>query len=228
MELVPAGVPLSFEVTFDLDNLNVGMSVYDDSGIAPVLVYGPVAMTNVVGNTYRGKFTAVAGKPYVVFKAVYTSNTLAVLDTNYPQASESMIAEYLSGSSGCSVIGYVENGNQEDSCLVDAFVIFTGDDKTMFLKALYESSLDPVNLTACTEIDIALPLADGSFAHRLLSLGQVSIIAPSLLGKFSAQIPSTVSAQLEIGEFQYFDVTFTISGEKTTIRYFKSLTVFER
>lgn len=111
MQLVPAETSLSFEVTFDSPTLYVGMSVYDDSGATPVLVQGPTAMLNVVGNTYRAKFTADVGKSYIIFKAVYTSAALTTLDSNYSQGSESIKAEYVGGSGGGGgtypLIGYV-------------------------------------------------------------------------------------------------------------------------
>jgi hypothetical protein len=115
MEFAPAGVVLSCEVTYDSPSLNVGMSVYDDSGTSPVLILGPIAMGNVVGNTYRGKFTAVNGKNYVIFKAVYTDGTLTVLSSNYSQASETIVAQNLSGGSSapssCAVVGFVNLDN---------------------------------------------------------------------------------------------------------------------
>jgi hypothetical protein len=109
MEIAPADLPCSFEVTFDRNDLNVGMSVYDDTGVTPVLVQGPSAMALVVDYTYRAKFTPLNGRSYIIIKAVYTDNTLSVLDSNYSQGSESIIAQQLSGGSsgGCSIVGYV-------------------------------------------------------------------------------------------------------------------------
>jgi len=97
MELVPAGVELSFEVTFDADDLDVAMSVYDDSGEEPVLLLSPFAMDLVAAglNTYRGKFTPEAGKNYIIVKGVYTDDTFETFDTNYSQGSESVYAQYL-------------------------------------------------------------------------------------------------------------------------------------
>lgn len=91
--LVPSGIPISFEVTFDSPTLPVAMSVYDDSGASPALVSGPTAMSLVVGNTFRGKFTGAAGKPYVIFKAVYTDGTFTSLDSDYSAGTETIIAE---------------------------------------------------------------------------------------------------------------------------------------
>ena len=107
MELVPAGVPLSFEVTFDSPDLSVGMSVYDDTGASPVLVQGPTLMTLVALNTYRAKFTASLGHSYVVIKAVYTDGTLLEVDTDYAQGSESLIAQNVGGQQLNSIVGYV-------------------------------------------------------------------------------------------------------------------------
>lgn len=91
------------------------MSVYDNSGVSPVLVQGPSAMTNVVGNTYSGKFTADANKSYVIFKAVYTSSGFTTLSPDYSQGSESIYSEDLSSGSsggGCEIIGLVDNNDQ--------------------------------------------------------------------------------------------------------------------
>ena len=95
MTLVPAEVELTFEVTFDANGLNVALSVYDTSGVTPLLVQGPSAMSNIIGYTYIGKFTPTAGRNYLIYKAVYTDNTFTVLDSNYSQGSESIIAEII-------------------------------------------------------------------------------------------------------------------------------------
>jgi len=110
---------------------------------------------------------------------------------------------------------------------LNTFTIFTGNGKTMELKAVYEDSGDPLDLTSCTEIDIALPNADGTFTHLLLSADQVAITSPALLGKFSALITPEVSALLNIGELQNVDVTFTIDAEPFTVRFYQALTVYQ-
>lgn len=98
MNLVQSGVNCSFEVTFDSPSLPVAMSVYDDSGVTPTLVQGPSAMLNVVGNTYRGKFTPTDGKQYIIFKAVYTNGSYTTLSPDYSQGSESIQAEDVAGT----------------------------------------------------------------------------------------------------------------------------------
>ncbi len=109
------------------------------------------------------------------------------------------------------------------------FTIFTGDSKTMPLKAVLGSCTGgPLDLTSCTEIDVALPNADGTFSHRLLSDDQVAITVPALLGKFTCGIPDTVSSLLQPGELQNIDVTFTIASKEFTVRFFAALSVFER
>lgn len=115
MELAPGGVELAFEVTYDANNLNVGMSVYDTTAGSPVLVQGPTAMANLISNTYYGKFTPTGEHTYIIFKAVYTDNTLTTLRTDYAAGTESIVAESIGGgggggasSSGCAVIGFVE------------------------------------------------------------------------------------------------------------------------
>lgn len=106
------------------------------------------------------------------------------------------------------------------------FTIFTGDDKTMNLKAAYLPSGNPLDLTSCSEIDVALPNADGTFLHLTIGSG-VTITSPAVLGQFQAAISSAQSALLQPGELQDFDVTFTISTKKNTVRYYQALTVFE-
>lgn len=110
----------------------------------------------------------------------------------------------------------------------NVFTIFTGDNKTMSMKIVQGScSGDPVDLTGCTEIDVALPNADGTFSHRLLSDAQVTILSPEVLGKFTVTIPTIVSDLLNIGELQNIDVTFTIEGEPITVRFYDCFSVFE-
>lgn len=96
MELAPAGVPLSFEVTFDNNALDVGMVVYDTTS-SPVLVSGPTAMTLVAGTTYAGNFTGTANKCYTVIKSVYTDNTLTSLNPAYLAGSESVRSDDIAG-----------------------------------------------------------------------------------------------------------------------------------
>ena len=116
MELAPVGVSLTFEVTFDSPALHVGMSVYDNSGVSPVLVSGPALMNNLVGNTYQGKFTPPSAKPYIIFKAVYVDSGLTTLSPDYSQGSESIIGQVFSqpstNSTGCTIVGLVEPNNE--------------------------------------------------------------------------------------------------------------------
>jgi hypothetical protein len=113
------------------------------------------------------------------------------------------------------------------SCQQKAFSIFLGDNKTMPLKVAYQESGDPVDLTSCTEIVVSLPNQDGTFSTFKLSLSTVTIVGSPLLGKFSITVTSLISALLNIGELQNFDVTFTISGQVFTVRYYAALSVFE-
>lgn len=116
---------------------------------------------------------------------------------------------------------------QSTPCLpVNPFVIFTGDAKTLPLRIAYSTGL-PVDLTSCTEIVVNLPNADGTFTQLKLSLSQVAITSPALLGQFTTPISAVKSALLNIGELQNVDVTFTISGSPFTVRFYQALSVFE-
>jgi hypothetical protein len=230
MELVPPNIALSFEASF-LPGLNVGMTVYNDSGASPVLVQGPTAMLNVVGGMYRGKFTGSLGQSYLIFTAVYTDDTLETLDTGYYSGSESVLASYVASSSsipsqGCSIVGFVCE-ECEPGCKWPVFSIFQGDAKTLSLKIMYADSYDPVDLTNCTQIVVNLLNEDGTVTALELTNNQISITSPPVLGKFQAPISSEVSALLNLGEFQNIYVTFTIGSQVFTVPYLKQFSVFE-
>ncbi len=121
---------------------------------------------------------------------------------------------------------------QNQCCPSPAFSIYTGDAKTMQLKAIYSVTEDPVDLTNCTQIVIKLPNADGTFLELELDnddpeLEVVEITSPPVLGKFTAPITAAQSALLNPGELQNFFVTFTIASEVFTVNYAQSLSVFE-
>ena len=97
----------------------------------------------------------------------------------------------------------------------------------MTMRAIYQPSGLPLDLTSCTEISVALPNADGTFTNLLLSLDQVSIVSPANLGTITVAITHTVSALLNVGVLQNVDVTFTIGGLITVVRFFQALSVFE-
>lgn len=92
MNMAPGGIPLTFEVTYSDASLDVGMIVFDDSGVTPVQVGGVIPMSNFFGTTYRAKFTPTAGKNYIVIKAVYTDGTFTLIDDDYGRGTESFIA----------------------------------------------------------------------------------------------------------------------------------------
>ena len=113
------------------------------------------------------------------------------------------------------------------SCNIGPFEIFTNQDKTMNLRAVYQGTGVPLDLTSCTEIEVNLPLAAGGFVSLLLSLSQVTINSPATIGSFSVPITHTVAATLMVQELQNVDVAFTIGGLITTVRFCKALTVIQ-
>lgn len=229
MELVPAGIALSFESTFNDPTLSVALVAYDTTGVTPVLIAGPTEMDLVYGNTYSGKFTPLAGRSYVIVKSVYTDGTFTVLDPTFSAGSESIFAENIptttGSTAGNNVVGIVDTPSPDG--VLPVFVVFTGDHKTLSMRAFYADYGGPLDLTGASEIALTLTNADGSFTVLLFSLGQISIDGPAILGLFSANISSIVSAALNIGELQNFDVTFTIGGKTFTVRYYQSISVFQ-
>ena len=107
------------------------------------------------------------------------------------------------------------------------FTIFLGDAKTMNLKAAFAETGDPLDLTSCTAIVVSLPTTSSTPLQLTLASGAIAISSPPNLGKFTAAITAIQSALLNVGELQNFDVTFTISGNPFTVRYYASLTVLE-
>ena len=107
------------------------------------------------------------------------------------------------------------------------FEVFLGDVKPLPLKALYQTTLGPLDLTDCSEIVVNLPNADGTFLQLKLSLDQVTITSPSVLGQFVANFTSIQSALFMVGTYQNIDVTFTISGAPQTVRFMNCFSVFQ-
>ena len=94
------------------------------------------------------------------------------------------------------------------------------------MKLVYQNSGNPVDLTSCSQIVVNLPLAAGGFQQLNLTSG-VAIVSPTNLGQFTVLIDDAVSALLQVGEGQFVDVTFTISSNPMTIRFWNALSVFE-
>jgi hypothetical protein len=108
------------------------------------------------------------------------------------------------------------------------FTIFQGDSEPMGMKAIYQNSLDPYDLTDCTEVVVSLPKSDGGILELKLTEEQVEIVLPKVLGKIIATIDEESSALLRVGEYQNVDVTYTIAGKENTVRYERALTVLQR
>lgn len=111
-------------------------------------------------------------------------------------------------------------------CAPPIFSIFLGDAKTVPMKLQYSDTGNPFDLTACSQIVVNLPNADGSFAQLNLSSGVTIGLVP-VLGQFTVAISSAVSALLNVGVAQNVDVTFTISSKPMTVRFLGCLTVNE-
>lgn len=224
MNIAPIGIPLFFDVTFDEPGLPVAMSVYNMTG-TPTLVQGPTAMVNAADNTYTGSFqSSLPGVSYLIIKAVYTDGTFATLSPNYSQGTETIVMQNIAGGGGLVPSNNVVIGFVNSKC----FEIFLGDDRTQSLKALYDCTLNPVDLTSCTEITVLLPLAAGGFTSGLtLTGGQVVISGDPQLGDFGVEISSVVSALLQIGALQDFYVRFVIGGKPFTLPYRQGVSIFD-
>ncbi len=221
--LVPAGVPVTVGTASNSPSLSVGLTIFDVSGVSPVLVSGPTLMANLVGNSYFGKFTPLNAKQYIAFIAVYTDGTLMTIDPAYEQQVQSFEAmNWLPSVS--DVVGMVDCGDQVFPSPV--FKIFLDDHSTMFFRVV-DKAFNPIDLSSCSEIVVNLANADGTYKQLKKSTGDVAITSPAVLGKFYAPILSGVSLLLNVGELQDVDVTFTISGQTFTVPFKQALSVFE-
>jgi hypothetical protein len=113
------------------------------------------------------------------------------------------------------------------TCAPKPFSIFLGDAKTMPMKLVYQQNGNPFDLTDCTEIVVNIQNTDGSYTQLKLSLTEVAITSPPTNGRLTDTITSEESALLNVGENQNVDVTFTISSNPMTVRFWNALSVFE-
>lgn len=113
------------------------------------------------------------------------------------------------------------------SCQPNTFDIFTGEDKVMSMRVAFQQTGLPLDLTSCTEINVALPKNDGTFIDLLLSLAQVVIVSPPVAGQIQVPISAANSALLNVGTGQDVDVAFTISAKVTVVRFAKVLNVLQ-
>jgi len=112
-------------------------------------------------------------------------------------------------------------------CEPNVFEIFQGEDKTMSMRVAFQQTGLPLDLTECTEINVALPKNDGTFINLLLSLAQVSIVSPAVAGQIQVPITNENSAVLNVGLRQNVDVAFTIGGLITVVRFLGALSVIQ-
>jgi hypothetical protein len=113
------------------------------------------------------------------------------------------------------------------NCAPNIFEIFTGQDKDMSMRVVSQPGNLPLDLTDCTEIDVAIPNADGTFTNLLLSMSQVSITSPPIAGQFVVTITNEESILFNVGLRQNIDVALTISGLITIVRFFQAFSVLE-
>lgn len=108
MQIARAGISNVFTASFDVPAPSfVAMSVYDTSGVSPVLAQAAAAMTLVTAvDSFIGKFTPVVGKSYLIAKAVYTDGTFTALDNSFVVAVETIYAE--ASIDPGSLVGVVE------------------------------------------------------------------------------------------------------------------------
>ena len=153
MQYVSNEIELPFEVTFDSSSLNVGLSVYDVTS-SPVLIAGPTAMVNVVGNTYLGKFTPQFGKRYLVTKNVYTDNLLNVLNTDYANMSEAFVCQGVKLEAGQLVVKKNKAFNNFSFLMVDV----VNQNPIVGLTVAAQRSIDGASFVSCDNSVIEIGL----------------------------------------------------------------------
>lgn len=113
------------------------------------------------------------------------------------------------------------------NCNPNVFEIFTGEDKEMSMRVVSQPGNLPLDLTECTQIDVAIPNADGTFTNLTLTDSQVAITSPPVAGQFVVTITNEESALFNVGLRQNIDVALTISGLVTIVRFFEAFSVLE-
>jgi hypothetical protein len=101
--IIPANVPYGLSVSFPATGLFVGLTIWDVTSGAPVLVTGLPGMVNgvlpmpniQVSNTYAVNFSGLPNKNYVFQFDVYTDGTYTVINGAYPEQSKSAYSQFL-------------------------------------------------------------------------------------------------------------------------------------
>lgn len=116
---VPSNLPASVEVSYSDSGLNIGVTIWDDSGSVPVQVTGLAGMVNGVlpllnwsGVSYRFKHLGNAGTWYLYNIAAYVASNYLVVDTSQPQGSDSLYFDpplATSGGAPNGITGLVES-----------------------------------------------------------------------------------------------------------------------
>ena len=227
MQLIPSGVPVPVEVTFDANDLYVGLSVFDMSTGAPVAVGALFPMVNVPGsNSYAANFTPVNGKPYVFLKRVFTDNTYTVPDVNYGTGSDSAYATNLIQETALILAGvpsFSTQGGLIGFCYQDEIVegplgnldpveIIQGSKGQLNCKFLRKASRDPFDLTGVTDIQVCFANDDGTELQLSLLTGGITIVGNPVIGLFSISLTRAQTLALAVDDHATLQVGFVVAG----------------
>ncbi len=213
MEIIPAGIPAPFDVSFDSPALFVGLNVFDVSSGIPVAVGGVIPMVNAPGsNSYAALFTPVSGKQYLFLKRVFTDNTYTAVDPEYGTGSESAYSSaFISEISlilaslpaftfdgGIVGIAYEDEINIGPLGDLRPIEIVKGSKATIKVRLLRKTDLSPLDLTGITEISTCFLNDDGTELMLSLTGGNIAIIGDPILGLVAITLTSEMSQDFAV------------------------------
>lgn len=216
MELI-AGLQYSFEATWDASGLPAAMSVYDVTGVSPVLVSGPTAMISIPGSySYYGKFTPQAGKEYFILKAIYVDGSFAAFDPDHAQSTETIRADDpgVIAASPNAIIGYVQN-NPVPYRKQNVVIVQGG--RTNFIVRLVDQDTGNIYpLTGATALSTCFENTDGT--ELMLALGSGVSIIDAAAGKLQISLTSAQTALLRTGLANTLELAVTFTGDPLKIQ----------
>lgn len=121
--------------------------------------------------------------------------------------------------------------------MADPVIIQQGSDIPLVFRLQSRTTMDPIDISAASEIEAIFHNADGTCLHKTLTGGGIVVINGPI-GKFQANITEAEGLLLEstdqtdadtiLESLQSVEVNTTILGKKQTINFPKSLNVVPR
>ena len=230
MQLIPSGIRVPFEVTYDSPSLFVGMTVFDVTTGSPVQVGSLIPMVNVIGNSYLGLFIPTDQHIYMIYKNVYTDVTYSTISPNYAAGTEAAFASTFQNMTAMYALIQSLSGLVNSAQYVGAIIavvnspvpgllvqqqntaqIVQGSQAALLCRLFNGQSNDPYNLTGFYDIQTCFQNEDGSELMLSLQNGDIEIIGNPLLGKIQINIGAADTALFEVTTLATLELSFIVS-----------------